>query len=233
MRTILTWLCSGLLLPGYLSAAEVNAALLVFRVTEAGAEPYISRILVTPGQLRMDEGTEGVAYTLYDRKVAVLYNVDDEARSVLVVNPTRNKPESPILLDIAEVERPAASESVDGIAPISWQLTANGETCVAVEALPGVMGETMVALADLYDLLGYAHGALVQQTPPQYLDACDLAQNIYAPRGAWSQGLPLHMRSERIALELLDHEAAFAVDENLFKVPPEYRSRAMPISGGQ
>ena len=97
MRTFLT--LSLLVLasagPGDLVAADIPAALLVYRVSEQGTDPFISRILVTPNHVRMDEGGAADAFTLFDRRAGMLFNVDPEERSVQVLDPPEAILESP------------------------------------------------------------------------------------------------------------------------------------------
>ena len=63
-----------------------TASLLVYRVWEQGSDPYLSRVMVTPDYVRLDEGTDDGGYTLFDRQQEILYNVSPDDRSILVMD---------------------------------------------------------------------------------------------------------------------------------------------------
>ena len=50
--------------------------LIVFLETEQGAEPYKTRIIVTPNVVRFDDGEGSSAYLLFDRKTRTARNID-------------------------------------------------------------------------------------------------------------------------------------------------------------
>ena len=221
----------ALAFPGGLLAEDFPAALMVYRVSEQDSDPYISRILVTPDHVRMDEGGAEDAYTLYDRRAGRLLNVDPEERSVLVLDPPAEIPESPLPLDIRERARPASAGPVDGVPARGWRLEVNGRSCAEWDAVPGVMESAAGAVAELYAQLARLHGRVLPEMPGEMLDACDLARNVYAPGYAWLRGMPVTHEHGRMRLELLDHEPALAVDASLFEVPGSFRRMEMPAPG--
>jgi hypothetical protein len=216
---------------GDLGAADIPAALMVYRVSEQGTDPFISRILVTPNHVRMDEGGAADAYTLFDRSAGRLFNVDPEERSVLVLDPPEAIPESPLALEVRERARPASAGPVDGVPARGWRLEANGRSCAVWDAVPGVMEAAAGAVAELYVQLARLHGRVLPEMPEEMLDACDLARNVYAPGYAWARGMPVTHEHGRMRLELLDHEPAMAVDASLFEVPESFRRMEMPAPG--
>jgi hypothetical protein len=235
MRAILTRLALLALpaLPAAAGAAGTGADLLVYRVEEAGLEPYFSRFLVTADHLRMDEGEDAGGYTLYERSSGTIYNVDPAERTVLVINPPRARPPSPLDLELAEETVPAADLSlIDGVVPGRRRLAANGVVCEEVVAAPGVMPEATAALAEFYDRLADQHGTLVADLPEDLVDPCDLAQHVYAPRRAYSHGLPVEQRSGRVHRTLVDHAEGVPTAEALFEVPGAFRQIAMPNRAG-
>ena len=234
MRAILTLLATLGLVPGpSLPAvgAKVGADLLVYRVEETGLEPYFSRILVTADHLRLDEGDDNGGYTLYERSTGVIYNVDPEERSVLVIDPPRARPRSPVALELGNDVLPAQDLApVDGIAPRRHRLLANGQVCEELTAVPGLMEEAMDAVADFYDRLADQHGTVVTGMPDELIDPCDLAQHVYAPRRSYGFGLPVDQRAPRVHRALVDHAKGVPSDTALFQVPHDFRRLAMPAS---
>lgn len=230
MRAILILLAS-LALPLPAGAGDIGADLLVYRVEESGIEPYISRFLITADYLRMDEGDDDGGYTLYERFSGVIYNVDPEERSVLVIDPPSSRPPSPLVLELSEETLPAAALSpVDGIVPRRHRLLVNGHACEEIVAADGVMAAATVALADFYDRLADQHGTVVPGIPGDLIDPCDLAQHVYAPRRPYSLGLPIEQRSARVHRVLADHAEGVPADEDFFRVPDTFRRVAMPTA---
>jgi len=83
------------------AAEEVD--LLVYAVKEEGLPKYLSRILVSDAFVRLDEGAASSnGYTLYNRVSHVLYNVDPEEETVLVLQPSGQQPRSPESLRLDE-----------------------------------------------------------------------------------------------------------------------------------
>lgn len=233
MRAILT-LTAALAAVVPAMADDVAADLLVFRVEEAGTEPYFARVLVTADHVRMDEGSDAAGYTLFDREQGVFYNVDPEDRSVLVIDPPRTRPEPPLRLDLAEEPSPVTPPaSLDGVALQGYRLSANGALCVALQAAPGVMPAAVDALAEFYERLSYQHAVVLPGMPAEFLEACDLARNVYSPRWTYGFGLPVIERSARVDRKLVDHGAAVPASEDLFEVPPDYRRVAMPAASSR
>lgn len=232
MRTILTLLAmTGLTAAVPAIAEEIDADLLVYRVEESGLEPYFSRFLITADHLRMDEGEDTGGYTLYDRFSGVIYNVDPEERSVLVIDPPRSRPPSPLAIELAEETVPADGlPQLDGVEPERHRLLANGGVCEELTAVPGVMAEATAALAEFYDRLGFQHGVVVTGMPDDMIDPCDLAQHVYAPRRPYAFGLPVEQRSPRVHRRLVDHARAVPSDDALFEVPDDFRRIAMPTA---
>jgi hypothetical protein len=209
-----------------------EAELLVYRVQEPGVERYISRILVTPGYLRMDEGAGQEAYTLYERKTGLVFNVDPEEQTVVVFEPPEFQPLPPddFKLDVQqEVETKAPT--VEGRRPISVKLITNQKACRELLVIRGSMKEAVAAQAELYKALARIQYPTAHMPGMQMTD-CELSEYVYAPQRAWEHGLPLwDVMGEKRRL-LVDFRHGFQVDDEMFKVPDNYeRIIPPPLSG--
>jgi hypothetical protein len=210
-------------------ADTVAADLLVYRVSEVGTEPYFSRVLVTPRHVRMDEGSDDAGYTLFDRTERVFYNVDPADQTVLVIDPPLSRSQPPMPLELTEEPSPVVPPaSLDGVALKGYHLLANGVLCSELQAAPGLLSAAVDALAEFYDRLSYQHAVAIPGMPADLLEACDLAQNVFAPRRSYGFGLPVTERSARVDRQLVDHGAAVPASDGLFEVPPDYRRVPMP-----
>jgi len=212
-------------------AQEISAALLVYRVQEQGAEPYISRILVTPGYLRMDEGADDDGFILYDRAAHVIYSITPSEQSLLVIDPPKDKPESPLLLAVSEERHDdPQAPAVAGIHPLRYGLKVNGHLCDNLVVLPGVMPGALAALGEYFETLSYQQAVTVEATPPEMQDACDLSRYVYHPTREVSFGLPVHIWNDRQSRELVDFRESFSVAPQLFELPEGYERLTVPGS---
>ncbi len=211
-----------------LGACADPASLLVYRVWEQGSEPYVSRVIVTPDYVRLDEGADNGPYTLFDRRQEILYNVSNEDRSILVMDHSEPVPGDAAGLVLQEqVEVDEKAPLVAGQQPTHVRLLANGELCSELVVIEGVMQDAVDALADLKLALARIHAATLQTMPLDSRTPCDLAANVYAADRSLRFGLPLQERSEGRSQSLVDFSSAFEVDESLFVLPPDFDRRPM------
>ncbi len=209
-------------------AAAVQAALLVYQVWEEGIEPYVSRVMVTEDHVRLDEGRDSGDYTLFDRTQEIIYNVQIEESSVLVMRaevPVDD--ESPGLVLGHEVERDEGAPTVAGAPPSQVRLFANGELCSEMVVIEGVMEEALEGLRELKLSLARIQAATLEATPLDMRTPCDLAAHLYAPERSLEFGLPLQERSGGRSQSLVDFSAAHEVDEDLFRLPQGFSRRSM------
>lgn len=229
MQKILTVLALGLGLSSAVSAASQQAALLVYRVWEPGLDPYVSRVLVTPEFVRMDEGEGAVDFTLYDREQDVMYNVSGGDRSILVMNPPIADFQLPE--DLQLDERVTSDEQAPKIAGLATQhvsLLANGEVCREMVTVPGLLPEALEGLRDFQALLGRIQYATRHTIPADMQTSCDLAENIYAPLRGLSHGMPIQDRSAVSSRSLVDFVPAYQVEAGAFMLPEDYGRIPMP-----
>jgi len=229
MQKILSALLLCALPTGGLAA---SGSLLVYRVWEQGIDPYISRVIVTPDHVRLDEGSGGGGYTLFDRQQEILYTVSTEDQSVLVMNPTELPPDpsdSLILQEDVEVDEQAPA--VAGRQPSNVRLLANGELCAELVVIDGVMEDAVEGLMELKLVLARIQAATLESLPPEMRTPCDLAMNVHAADRALRFGLAVQERSEGRSQSLVDFSTDFEVDDAMFTLPAEFARRPMFAPG--
>jgi hypothetical protein len=208
---------------------DLTAGLLVYRVTEAGAAPYLSRILVTPSYVRMDYGAGGQGFVLFDRDSQVIYSADPSERTVLVIDPVREKPEAPMALAVSEqrfVDEEAPA--IGGVTPVRYELKTNGQVCRHLIVLPGVMDAAVEGLREYFDALSYQQAATLANMPEDLYDPCDLSTHVFNPERGLAFGLPVQDWNADERRELLDFRPDFAVSPELFEIPAGYGRMSMP-----
>ncbi|BAO44255.1 hypothetical protein [Thiolapillus brandeum] len=215
-----------------LFAAAQQASLLVYKVQEPGVENYISRILVTPEKLRMDEGSDSGGYTLYDRRTGRIFNVDPEEQTVIVFEPPATQPQPPqdMTLSIQRKAEPQAPQ-VEGKTPVSIKLMVNKETCRELLVIDDSMTHAVAALRELYKALARIQYPSAHM-PGTNMSACELSEYVYAPQRAWEHGLPLwDIMGDKRRL-LVDFRKGFRVGDEMFQVPEGYeRIVPPPLTG--
>jgi len=206
-------------------ADQVQAQLLVYRVAESGAEPYISRLLVTPELLRMDQGQGDAGYILFERKARIIYSVNPDDETILIVNPSENSlaPPDDLKLSARQVEGESIP-LVAGQTPQHWEFLANGQVCRHAIVLPGVMSGATEAYSEYLDLLAYQQQTSLAAIPVEFQTPCDLAMHIYAAHSVLEKGLPLHeWDGEGRQQELVDFREGFSIPVESFQLPEGFR----------
>ena len=221
-------LISTVLLALSATAAATPAAMLVYQVWEVGADPYISRVMVTEDYVRLDEGSDAGGYTLFDRQQEILYNVHIGDRSVLVMNSDADLPEeNPGLILQEEVKVDEAAPRVAGAQPTEVRLLANGELCSEMVVIQGVMEDALEGLRELKLSLARFQSSSPGATPLSMRTPCDLAANLYAADRPLNFGLPLQERSSGRSQSLVDFSPDYEADDALFQVPADFSRRSM------
>jgi hypothetical protein len=214
------------------TAAATPAAVLVYQVWEEGADPYVSRVMVTEDYVRLDEGSDVGGYTLFDRQQEILYNVQIEDRSILVMNSDAPIPESsPGLILQQEVEVDEEAPRVAGAQPTQVRLLANGELCSEMVVVEGVMEDALEGLRELKLSLARIQSSTLDATPLSMRTPCDLAANLYAADRPLNFGLPLQERSAGRSQSLVDFSPDYEADDALFQLPADFSRRSMPAPG--
>ncbi|USF88191.1 hypothetical protein [Candidatus Endoriftia persephonae] len=217
------------------SATELDARLLVFRVSEPGAEPYISRVIVSDDFLRLDQGASSPGFILLDRQAEVIYSVNPDDRLVLVFRAEAGGSEAPVQaqLEMRQLEL-ADAPTVAGVQPQEWQISVAGQLCERGLVAPGLMPEARAALQEYQRLLARQQLATLASIPPEFQEPCDLLLNIQRPGLLLQKGLPLQQWSPAgHRQELLDFRRQFPVNRELFVLPESFRRLEMsPPSGG-
>ena len=224
-------LMTMLLLTFAVSASARQASLLVYQVWEAGIDPYISRILVTPDYLRLDEGNDSDGYTLFDRQQEIVYSVSMEDRSVLVIDHTDMVPgDNEGLILQQEVSEDPDAPTVAGKRPKQVKLLANGELCAELTVIDGIMEDAVAALGEMKIALARVQAATLDAIPLSMRTPCDLASNIYAPDRYLQFGLPLQERAPGRSQSLVDFSTDFDAEDALQALRPHH---GCPALGGR
>jgi hypothetical protein len=227
-------LLAGLLLvaagPALAETPGTEVGLLVYRVEEPDSAPQISRILVTPEYLRMDHGggPGDNGFVLYDRGEQTIFSVDHEAQTVLSIQATGARAESPPDLLLSERPfEPGGAPELSGGRPVGYQLFANDQLCTRLIAAPKLMTDALEGLREFRTALAEQQAASLAVLPPEMTSPCDLAIHVYAPVRDLQYGLPLEVADPGGRQLLIDFKSDFAADPALFRLPEGHRRLSM------
>lgn len=229
MQKILIPVFGLLSLLSSLANAEQAAAMLVYKVWEQGAPPYISRMLVIDDYVRLDEGLDTGDFTLFDRRQEIIYNVAHSNQMVLVIAPGAVElpdQQALILSETSKVDDKAPQ--ISGVAPRQVELLANGELCSQLVVVPGLMESALQGLRDLKLVLARVQAKTLSAMPLEFQSACDLAMNVQAPTRSLDQGMPIQETGMGRRQVLLDFTEQHTVADALFDLPSDYGRMGMP-----
>ncbi len=221
----------ALVLSKAVMAAAVDGVMLRYMVSEPGLQPYPSRVIVTPGFIRMDDGDTAGDYLLFDRKQQLISSVTHEDETVLEIPLREVTMPSPVEIKRHHtLERDDKAPKVDGKPPQQLRLYVNDRLCYEATVVPGLLPDVVAALRSFHRVLAGEQGKMVAELPVEQIDGCDLALHTYHPE--WSLASGLAIQSFDAALRqgqlLVDIDQTFRADEKLFQLPDNYRRYHTP-----
>lgn len=206
-------------------AASVDSTVLTFEEREPVVpEPYTTRMLLTADHIRMDDGGDTDDFVLFDRKTNTIYSVSHEDERVVIIEPSASEIPQPDGYQhesrVVESELPA----IGGKDVMKVQHFTNGEMCMEVYAVDGLLADAADALASFALTLAHQHGVTMAEIPAEFQSACDLANNVYLPTRYLENGFPVRQR------DYLDRSRALQSfrenvkkDQQLFVIPGKYQ----------
>ena len=218
--------------PTPVKAEKVDAEVLTFEEQEEGVEPYPLRMIVTKGFLRMDDGPGSKSYLLYDRATRVIYNVNADDRTVLVIE-DRNKAKPAGEKPALEITDRDTSDmpTMKSQKPVHKTLSTAGKRCYDVVAIPGLMPDVVDAMRGYLLALSSQQAENIDKTPEEMRDPCMMANLIHYPARHLDFGFPLREWDYRgFVRELVDFGNE-KVDSGLFTVTSGYRRMTLDRAG--
>ena len=224
MKRLLTVVVVLSLLACHESPRPIVATALYFVEQEPGEEAYRTRMLITPGHLRIDDGRPDGDYTLYARRDRTIYSVTAGDKMVLTIKPEPGKPPSPVRLEHRALREKDEAPPVGGKAVVRWRLQTNGTTCYDIHAAEGLLPQAVVALREFIETLSWDQARSLAYTPKEMLTPCHLANNVFAAARYLDHGMPVRRAdmTGRVS-ELVDYQEGFEADPLLFTLPESFR----------
>ena len=179
---------------------------------DPGDAPYLTRVLVTPDFLRMDDGEAGGDFILLDRKHRRVTNVMAETRRGMQFS-TGRVPAMPPRLKIMK--------HIEAVKPGTYRVrvSANGVQCSETVTARALHPEAQRALIELKTVLAATQYRTWINTPKELQRDCDLVNQVWTFRTAQERGLPMEERDFSGRTRQLESQRTLPVQDGLFKLP--------------
>ena len=195
----------------------------IFTESEAGIDPYKSRLLLGNFILRMDDGSDDADFVFFDLRNGDIHSFNHEDRTHLRV---QAGPAEEVDFEIHLTEKKTALEDapqIGGTLPIEHQYLVDGERCrvsVNVSGMLPVLTRVLQryeqnVMADARTRLG--------QLPASIKTGCYMANNYLYADAYLEQGFPLRVSDyDGRQRHLISHRQVNR-NPNLLSFPQDYR----------
>jgi len=179
---------------------------------DPGEPPYLTRILVTPDFMRLDEGTEGGDFVLLDRRQQKVINVMHGNQLAMVFSAGELPPKPAGWKPVLEV-KPAATGTQ------RFSLTVKGVVCSEGVAAQRAAPDAARAMAELKYVLATMQYRMWKDSPSELQHDCDLANQVWESGATLKLGLPLEEREFTGRTRQFESESKQPLQPELFRVP--------------
>lgn len=224
----MTWrlfLCGFIFLTALVSCSKPTtpAAVLYFVEQEPGVEPYRTRMIVTAGFLRMDDGQGSQDFLLFDRADGSIYSVSGAEKQILVIRPRPVELKPPAKFTHRVVTDTATFPAIEGRKVTHYELLTNAQRCYDLYAAEGLLPGVLVALREYRLILAGQQALTAAMTPPEMQSPCDLANNVFLPTRHLEHGFPVRLTDMTgRTMELVDYKTDFRATADMLRLPAKY-----------
>ncbi len=179
---------------------------------DPGEPPYMTRILVTPDFLRMDDGQDDGDFFLLDRRQKKVINVMQGNQLAMVFSAGKLPPKPAGWKPRLDV-KPAATGTQ------RFSLTVRGVVCSEGVAAQRAAPDAARAMAELKSVLAAMQYRVWKDSPSELQHDCDLANQVWESGATLKLGLPLEEREFTGRTRQFESESKQPLRPELFRVP--------------
>jgi hypothetical protein len=205
-------------------ADKAYSYLMMFVEEEQGIDSYQTRVIMNNDFMRFDDGEGSTRYILYDRKNNIVYSIDDEDKTSMVVNPMEFDIEPPVELnyETRKIAELADAPKINGETPVHYQYLVNNDVCVNVITVKKLMPEAVEGMKALRLLRASNTAAGFNNIPADLHVPCNDALDTFNPAMSLQNGFPVHEWREGKSRTLVDFETDYQLPEKIFVIPTDY-----------
>jgi hypothetical protein len=124
--------------------------------------------------------------------------------------------------------------TIQGLKPLHYRFSANGEACYDVVAVDGLMPDVVEAMKAFKDILASDSKVTFNNIPADLQNACDMSMDTFASGRHLKYGFPIQEWSTNgDGRTLVNYDENFTPDPALFVLPEDYeRFSVEDIRGG-
>ena len=171
-RVLLAIVACTVMLPSLALSQEngqalVEVIMLSFEEQEAGTEVYPVRMLISDAAMRFDDGHNDGDFVLMNRKSRSLFSVNHEEQTILVVEYRAAGIELPPPPELTVTEQvDDAAPRIMGRKTVSRDYHADGELCLQVIAVPGLLEVAVDAMSEYAGVLAERENDVLRERQP-------------------------------------------------------------------
>ncbi len=195
---------------GAVHAADMTALRYVDQ--DPGDPPYLTRILLTPGFMRLDDGNDDGDFVLLDRRQQKVINVMRGNQLAMVFSAGTLPPRPAGWKPVLDVKAGAPGTR-------RFSLTVKGVVCSEGVAAEGAAPDAARAMAELKSILASMQYRVWKDSPAEIQHDCDLANQVWESGATLKLGLPLEEREFTGRTRQFESESTQPLQPDLFRVP--------------
>jgi len=164
--------------------------------TEPGIGQFVSRLLLSKDFLRLDDGRDAGAFTLFNRTTHEIHSFNHEDQSHLIMKPIVPKPiDFKLDFKVNETSMNKAP-AVGGVAPVQYQYYADTRLCKQSVNVQGLLPEVTRALIDYEQALVAQNSQTLDRIPAGVRSSCYMANNYLYASDYLKKGFPLFVMDD-------------------------------------
>ncbi len=229
-RVLLTGMLVMALLSGCNKTEQEQAKYTSVRISfveyEKYVEPYPTRLIVTNKFMRFDDGEGSLSYILFNRDTDTIYSVNNDERTVMAVKYKEIELEPPFELELEERNLGTLEDApeIQGMQPLHYEFSANGEVCYNVVAVKELMPDVVDAMKAFKRVLASDSKVTFHTIPADLHNACDMSMSTFAASRHLKYGFPIQEWSVKgDGRTLVDYDENFQPDPALFVLPKDFQ----------
>lgn len=198
---------------------------LLYAEKEAGSSESALRMFVNAEFIRIDDQSAPNDYILFDRKKRTIYNVMTAEKSVSIISPraVTATPPIPIAYTEEKNESAAITRGAENTKGYYYKFFANGAVCYNVVVAEDFLPDVVKAFTEFRTVLAGEHATALGNLPPDRLDACDLALNIFYPVHHLEFGFPVREWNDKGYSKFLrEARHGVIIDPAQLTIPADY-----------
>ncbi len=209
------------------SKTASKVAKIIFVEEEKGIDPYNVRLIVSDNFLRFDDGEFSSGYILYNRKTKIIYNVNDDDKTIMEIHPKRKSVVSPIKLKNKDIKVATLIDApkIANNTPIKYDFYTNENLCLGIVSVENLLPMATKALQEFQQALADDSTYTLDNIPADMYDACALSMNTFSAARHLKYGFPIQAWTPKgYSRSLISFDEDFKDSDKLFLLPVQYRS---------